>query len=74
MLVTNRDIEYRAAPYGYITTIPKGTSVIPATNLPDTDKYWAEPWQGMSAKAEGWVESYGFMIDSVDVDCQLPAS
>jgi len=68
MLVTNHPIEYRAAPYGRITTIPKGTPVIPATNLPDRDKYWSEPWDGMDQSAESWFRNYGFLIDGSHVE------
>ena len=68
MLVTNRRIDYRAAPYGHITTIPEGTTVIPATNLPEPNQYWAEPWEGMSDHAESWERNYGFLIDGEDVD------
>jgi len=67
---TNKDIEYKAAPYGTIATIPKGTSCIPASNLPpeDREKFWAEPWAGMGEKARGWQESYGFLLDEEDVE------
>lgn len=68
MLVTNRPIEYRAAPYGTICTIPQGTSVIPATNLPEGDKFWAEPWEGMDDQVDAWFRTYGFLIDSDDVE------
>lgn len=68
-LVTRSTIEYRAAPYGYITTIPKGTSVIPASNLPATPaRFWAEPWEGMSEDAEGWERNYGFLIEADQVE------
>lgn len=68
MLRTNRSIDYRAAPYGLIATIPKGTPVTPATNLLYSGKYWAEPWDNMTPRAEGWIYCYGFLIDEKDVD------
>lgn len=70
MLVTNRTIEYKAAPHGHIATIPEGTPVIPATNLPSDEgqRYWAEPWEDMSEDAEGWQRNYGFLIDDEDVE------
>ena len=60
--VTADDIEYRAAPYGHIATIPKGTPVTPATNLPEPNTFWVEPWDGISDKAEGWIRNYGFQV------------
>lgn len=72
MLVTNRTIEYKArAPFlCTIAVIPEGTPVIPATNLPSDEgqRYWAEPWEGMSEDAEGWQRNYGFLIDDEDVE------
>lgn len=66
-LVTKRQIEYKAAPPLKPITIPKGTSVIPATNLPDDGKFWAEPWDDMNVAADAWFRSYGFLIDAEDV-------
>lgn len=73
MLVTNRTVQYRAAPYGHVATIPEGTPVIPATNLPDSDQYWAEAWDDMSDQEESWLRNYGFLIDADDVDCTVTA-
>ena len=67
-LLTNQSIEYRARPYGYIATIPAGTPVIPATNLPDKGKYWAELWDGMTEEEDSWFRNYGFLIDESEVD------
>jgi hypothetical protein len=64
---TARDIEYKAAPYGFITIIPAGTPVIPATNLPQGG-YWAEPWPGMSDEAESWERNYGFHLEDNEVE------
>lgn len=60
--VTTEDIEYRAAPYGLIAVIPKGTPVTPARNLPEPNTFWVEQWKGMSDKAEGWIRNYGFLV------------
>tara|TARA_Y100000114_G_scaffold148683_1_gene162039 strand:- start:373 stop:543 length:171 start_codon:yes stop_codon:yes gene_type:complete len=54
-------------PYGLIATIPKGTRVIPADNLPQGG-FWAEKWEGMSAIQEAWLDSYGFHIAAGAVD------
>ena len=67
--VTNKDIEYKEAPYGYIATIPKGTPVIDATNLPDGG-YWVENWDSMSEKEESWARNYGFHVTEEDVDSE----
>ena len=67
MLVTNKPIDYQSAPYGHIATIPAGTSVVPATNLPKKGLYWAEPWEGMTEEEQSWQRGYGFLIDSSDV-------
>ena len=67
--VTNKAIEYSEAPVGHIATIPKGTRVIPATNLPG-NKFWAEPWDGMDHNAEAWQRVYGFLIEADDVEVE----
>lgn len=61
--VTKHDIEYRPAPYGCVATIPAGTRVVPANNLPNPGQYWAEPWANMSDRAESWQRNYGFLIE-----------
>ena len=66
MKVVKENLEYCAAPYGHIATIPKGTKVIPASNLPDKERYWAEPWEDMTEKAKGWL-AYGFLLEEDDV-------
>lgn len=69
-LVTKADILYYAAPYGFISTIPEGTPVIPATNLPGDGQgqYWAESWPNMSERAEAWKRNYGFLIKEFQVE------
>jgi len=64
---TKAQIEYKAAPYGRITTIPAGTPVTPATNLPQGG-FWVKAWQGMTEKAESWGSSYGFHVTSEEVE------
>ena len=48
-------------------TIPQGTPCRRATNLPDGDSYWADPWPGMNETAEGWHRNYGFLIYGKDL-------
>ncbi len=60
------DIPYHCAPYGFITTIPKGTECVPAKNMPEREgkkSYWAKGWRGMSREARGWKKNYGFLIE-----------
>lgn len=64
---TKSQIEYQAAPYGRIATIPAGTPVIPATNLPQGG-FWVEPWEGMTDRAESWGRNYGFHVASDEVE------
>lgn len=60
---TTKDIVYRSPTYGLIGTIPAGTEVSPATNLPNTNGcFWAEPWEGMTEKEESWSRNYGFLV------------
>ena len=72
MLVTKHVIDYQAAPYGHIATIPVGTPVEPATNLPiketEIPLYWVKPWKGMTPEAESWQRNYGFLVDWCDVE------
>jgi hypothetical protein len=64
---TAQDIEYRAAPYGGIATIPAGTPVTPANNLPDTGQYWVEEWEGMTEEELSWHRNYGFLVQENEV-------
>jgi len=63
---TKKEIKYPAAWVGYIT-IPKGTPVILATNLP-YKAYWCEPWEGMTDEQESWQRNYGFLIQPYEVE------
>lgn len=67
-LVTKQNITYTVAPYGFIATIPKGVEVIPATNLPEKEKFWVEPWDGMSESEESWFRNYGFLLNENDIE------
>ena len=67
---TKTAIEYVSVPQGYVATIPAGTEVVEATNVPSHDgqkRYWAEPWVGMSEEAESWARTYGFLLDASEV-------
>jgi hypothetical protein len=71
MITTKETIDYKATPYGYITTIPKGTNCEPATNLPPRNdgkqQHWACKWPFMSWYAERWHANYGFLIEPEEV-------
>ncbi len=64
---TKNDIDYQAAPYGHIATIPKGTEVTKATNLPNGG-FWVKKWNGMTLKAKSWLDNYGFLLTNADVE------
>jgi hypothetical protein len=64
---TREELAYRAAPYGLIARIPKGTGAEPATNLPDAGRFWARPWPGMTERAQSWHRNYGFLLGAADV-------
>jgi hypothetical protein len=65
---TKKTIEYKAAPYGHIATIPTGTPVVEATNLPDGRQYWVEPWPEMEDASACWQRTYGFLVNWEDVE------
>jgi len=64
---TTKEIIYKAMPYGYIATIPAGVKLIPATNLPHGGYWVDEPWHGITEKALGWLNGYGFHIEQDDL-------
>jgi hypothetical protein len=69
-IAVKKDVEYRSTGYrGHLGkfVIPAGTPAIPATNLPGTGLYWAEPWEGMSEEAESWQRNYGFLLTENEV-------
>lgn len=63
---TARPIEYMLPFTGPTITIPAGTLVVPADNLPDGG-YWAESWKGMTDAEEGHARNYGFHIRDDEV-------
>lgn len=63
---TKTNIEYRMEWCGK-TTIPAGTTVVPATNLPEPNQYWCEEWPGMNEIEEGWMRGYGFLVQESEV-------
>lgn len=67
---TQADIRYHHV-FAIDVVIPKGTSVIPANNLPMTGRYWAEPWPGMSEEAQSWHRNYGFLLELEEVSGTL---
>ena len=64
--VTQKDIDYQAAPYGRIAIIPQGSRLVPATNLPHGG-YWVENWEGMTDDARAWSRNYGFHVTEEDL-------
>ena len=66
---TVKPIDYREAPYGHITTIPAGTTVTRARNLPASDgvHYWSKGWRGMDRNARSWQRNYGFLLTLEEV-------
>ena len=68
MTRTNKTIQYSSAPYGFIATIPAGTPVDPADNLPGSGKFWACAWEEMDDQAVAWHRNYGFLVKASDVE------
>ncbi len=68
MKATSKEIDYKGIPCGKTMTIPKGTPVIEATNLPYDGAYWCEPWEGMTDEEESWQRNYGFMVSEEEVE------
>lgn len=68
--VTRAAIDYGAAPYGHIATIPAGTPVRPASNVPQdgAPRYWCEPWPGIGERADSWQRNHGFLIEADQVE------
>ena len=64
---TKRAIEYKAAPYGRVATIPSGSIVTPADNLP-RGGYWVARWAAASDRAVSWGRNYGFHVTPEEVE------
>jgi hypothetical protein len=66
---TKKDIMYRTGGANY-TTIPAGTTVTRARNLPETPsgpRYWAKGWRGMGELARSHARNYGFLLTLAEV-------
>ena len=61
MKVTKEEVIYRPYPYQWKATIPRGTPVVMAANLPG-ESYWVEPWDDMTKHEESWHRTYGFHL------------
>ena len=72
-MTTAADIEYRMQWCGR-TTIPAGTPVRPADNLPGEGRYWVEDWDGMTEADQSWARNYGFLVESDEVTTAAPAA
>ena len=64
---TKHEIKYHSPHGGKIATIPKGTPVKLAGNMPFIS-FWCEPWEGMTDEQESWQRNYGFLIDPDEVE------
>lgn len=76
MKVVKQDTRYEAAPYGYVATIPKGTPVVEARNLPKVNgesQWWVTNWDGIEndPKAESWGRTYGFLLSPEEVEDEI---
>ena len=72
MNITNKTIEYHSEPHGFIATIPAGTRVDPADNLPGNQiRFWARAWESIDDTAASWHRNYGFLIQAADVDVDV---
>lgn len=74
MYKTNRDIEFTYT-WGLTSspkfTVPKGTPVEPATNLPDNDElFWVQPQDSWPMFVRSHAEYYGFLIRSKNLVCE----
>ncbi len=74
MFKTNKDIEFQ---HGWglqasrTFTVPKGTPVEPATNLPDNDElFWVQPQDSWPFGVRQWADCYGFLIKSKNFICE----
>lgn len=67
-LVTKDPIQVRWGWGMHVALVPKGTPVLEATNLPDPDVYWVQPWAGMTMGEISWVHCYGILISSSEIE------
>jgi len=75
---TTKDIEHKLGPGGKTITIPKGTQVYPANNLPDGG-YWViiedifdDYDQSTNEQIESFARNYGLWVSDDEVDITLP--
>ena len=76
MKITKKEIIVKLNGRGNPTVIPKGTGVVPATNLPKPTTFWVEPWDDMTELEESWMRNYGFLVTKnqvEDFDLELPS-
>lgn len=64
---TKDDIDYEAVPYHLKFTIPAGTNVTPAKDLPAYGLWWALPWEGITDEAALWLKCYGFLLTAEQI-------
>ena len=65
---TKYKIPYAAFPYRTIATIPAGTPVVPATNLPEGGYWVDEEWARMTAEPQSWMRNYGCLVTDEEVE------
>lgn len=63
---TRKEIEFHSCG-GHIATIPVGTLVIPADNLPQGG-WWVENWSNMTELAQSYARNYGFLLTDCEVN------
>ena len=59
---TSKELTFSPMGFNGSVTIPAGTLVTRATNLPEDSeiKFWVEPWEGCTEYERRWCETYGF--------------
>tara|TARA_R110002012_G_scaffold203645_1_gene373035 strand:+ start:189 stop:395 length:207 start_codon:yes stop_codon:yes gene_type:complete len=65
MPVTRETLEFKIN-WIVRVTIPAGTSVVPATNLPQGG-FWVETWEGITDAERSIVEGQGIHIEDEEV-------
>jgi hypothetical protein len=49
-------------------TAKKGTPVVPASNLSESDLYWLEPTDDMDDELLSWLENYGVLVTEDEIE------
>lgn len=65
--MTKHPTTYKPADRGAVATIPAGTIVTPADNLP-RGGYWVTRWPAASDRAVSWGRCYGFHVTPEEVE------